>query len=298
MTAYLFPGQASQFPGMGLDLYQTSPLAKSFFEQANEILGYKITDIMFYGTEEELKETRITQPAVFLHSVVKVKLLGDHFKPDGVAGHSLGELSALVASDVLSFEDGLKLVQIRAEAMQTACEKEPSTMAAILGLPDEDIERICREVQGIVVPANYNCPGQLVISGELKAVEAAVEALSKAGARSAVVLKVGGAFHSPLMGPAEELLGRAISQTSFSFPKCPIYQNVDAKPHSDPAEIKANLLRQLTSPVLWTQTMQNMIADGYDYFFEVGGTGKVLRGFLARIDRKVATETLQLPLVS
>jgi [acyl-carrier-protein] S-malonyltransferase len=292
MKAYLFPGQASQFPGMGKDMYEASELARQYFDFANEILGYSITDIMFEGTEEELKETRITQPAVFLHSVIKALMAGDSFAPEAVAGHSLGEFSALVAAKALSFEDGLKLVQQRAEAMQRACEIEPSTMAAILGLEDAVVEEICNSISGVVVPANYNCPGQLVISGSFSGVEEAVKKLSEAGARSAIVLKVGGAFHSPLMKPAEDDLRFAIETVQMKAPICPIYQNVDAKHYTETSHIRANLIRQLTSPVYWTQTIQNMLSDGYNHFYEVGGTGKVLRGFLARIDRNVSSETL------
>jgi [acyl-carrier-protein] S-malonyltransferase len=292
MKAYLFPGQASQFPGMGKDMFETSELARKYFNWANEILGFPITQIMFEGTEEELKETRITQPAVFLHSVIKAMMAGESFAPEAVAGHSLGEFSALVAANAISFEDGLKLVQKRAEAMQSACEKEPSTMAAILGLEDSVVEKICNNISEVVVPANYNCPGQLVISGTFSGVEEAIKKLSDAGARSALMLKVGGAFHSPLMKPAEDDLSLAIQTVSMKSPVCPIYQNVDAKPYTDTKDIRANLIRQLTSPVYWTQTMHNMLADGFNHFYEVGGTGKVLRGFLARIDRHVTTETL------
>jgi [acyl-carrier-protein] S-malonyltransferase len=292
MKAYLFPGQASQFPGMGKDMYEQSDVARHYFDRANEILGYRITDIMFEGSEEELKETRITQPAVFLHSVVKAFMAGDAFAPDAVAGHSLGEFSALVAAGALGFDDGLNLVRKRAEAMQKACEMQPSTMAAVLGMEDAVVETICQEIDDIVVPANYNCPGQLVISGTVSGVEEAVKRLSEAGARSAVVLKVGGAFHSPLMMPAQEELRTAIEAVAMKQPVCPVYQNVDAKPYTDVEAIRANLLRQLTSPVYWTQTMQNMMADGMDYFYEVGGTGKVLRGFIARINRQIPTETL------
>jgi [acyl-carrier-protein] S-malonyltransferase len=292
MKAYLFPGQASQFPGMGKDMYEESDVARHYFDRANALLGYKITDIMFEGSEEDLKETRITQPAVFLHSVVKAFMAGDLFVPDAVAGHSLGEFSALVAAGAIGFEDGLDLVRKRAEAMQKACELQPSTMAAVLGLEDAIVEKICQEIDEVVVPANYNCPGQLVISGTVSGVEEAVRRLSEAGARSAVVLKVGGAFHSPLMMPAQEELRTAIEAVSMQNPVCPVYQNVDAKPYTDVEAIRANLLRQLTSPVYWTQTMQHMMADGMDYFYEVGGTGKVLRGFMARINRQIPTETL------
>ena len=288
--AYVFPGQGSQFEGMGKDLYESSPIAKSYFDKADEILGYSITKVMFEGTAEELKETRITQPAVFLYSVIKVLMLGDDFQPDMVAGHSLGEISALVANKTLTFEAGLKLVQQRAEAMQKACELEESTMAAIVGLDDEAIERICESIDDVVVAANYNCPGQLVISGSVSGVTTACEQMKEAGAKMAVVLPVRGAFHSPLMKPAEDELREAIEQTMFSTPVCPVYQNVTAKPESDPEMIQKNLVAQLTSPVRWTQTMHNMIADGTEIFIESGG--KVLRGFVKRVDRKFPTETL------
>ncbi len=290
MKAFVFPGQGAQFVGMGKDLYDNNPLAKELFEKANEILGYRITDIMFSGTDEELKQTKVTQPAVFLHSVISALCMGDGFCPSMVAGHSLGEFSALVASGALSFEDGLKLVYARAMAMQKACDKEPSTMAAIVGLPDEKVEEVCSSVNReghVVVPANYNCPGQLVISGDIEAVGEACELLKAAGAKRALVLKVGGAFHSPLMQPAKDELQAAIEQTSFAAPKCPVYQNVDGKPHTDPAEIKANLIAQLTSSVRWTACVQNMIADGADDFTECG-PGKALQGMIARIDKTVA----------
>ena len=290
MKAFVFPGQGAQFVGMGKDLYDNNPLAKELFEKANEILGYRITDIMFSGTDEELKQTKVTQPAVFLHSVISALCMGDGFCPSMVAGHSLGEFSALVASGALSFEDGLKLVYARAMAMQKACDKEPSTMAAIVGLPDEKVEEVCSSVNReghVVVPANYNCPGQLVISGDIEAVGEACELLKAAGAKRALVLKVGGAFHSPLMQPAKDELQAAIEQTSFAAPKCPVYQNVDGKPHTDPAEIKANLIAQLTSSVRWTACVQNMIADGADDFTECG-PGKALQGMIARIAKTVA----------
>ena len=292
MKAYLFPGQASQFEGMGKDLYEAHPIAKDLFEKANEFLAYRISDVMFNGTAEDLKQTKITQPAVFLHSVIKAKLAGDDFQPDAVAGHSLGEFSALVACGAMSFEDGLSLVQQRALAMQKACEAVDSTMAAVLGLEDKKVEEACAAVDDIVIAANYNCPGQLVISGTLTGVEKAVEKLKEMGARKAVILAVGGAFHSPLMEPAKEELSAAIESTYFQKPSCPIYQNATALPHTDIEEIRKNLIAQLTAPVKWTQTMKNMIADGIDQFFEVGGNGKVLRGFLRRIDRKLPAEAL------
>ncbi|MCB0662066.1 MAG: ACP S-malonyltransferase [Saprospiraceae bacterium] len=292
MTAYVFPGQGSQFEGMGKDLYETSPIAKELLDQANDILGYDITSVMFNGTAEELKETKITQPAVFLHSIVKAKMAGDSFQPDMVAGHSLGEFSALVAAGAMNFADGLTLVKQRALAMQKACEMTPSTMAAVLGLDDDVVEDICNSIDDVVVPANYNCPGQLVISGSIAGIDKAVEKCTEAGARRAIVLQVGGAFHSPLMQPAKEELKAALEATSFSKPMCPIYQNVNARPETDPEVIRKNLIDQLTAPVRWTQTMQNMIADGADMFIEVGGTGKVLRGFVSRVDRKMSSETL------
>ena len=287
MKAYIFPGQGAQFPGMGLDLYEGSAVAQEYFEEANDILGFSITDIMFEGTAEQLKETKVTQPAIFLHSVILAKVLGDDFKPEMVAGHSLGELSALVANGVLSFKDGLQLVSKRALAMQKACEIKPSTMAAVLGLEDNVVEDTCAEIDGVVVAANYNCPGQLVISGEIEAVEKACEVLTEKGARRALVLPVGGAFHSPLMEPAREELAAAIEATTFSEPICPVYQNVVAKAVTDPEEIKANLIAQLTAPVKWTQCVQAMIADGGTEFIEVG-PGKVLQGLMRKIDRSVA----------
>ena len=287
MKAYIFPGQGAQFTGMGLDLYEKSTLAQELFEEANEILGFSITDIMFEGTAEQLKETKVTQPAIFLHSVILAKVLGDSFQPEMVAGHSLGELSALVANGVLSFEDGLKLVSKRALAMQKACEAAPSTMAAVLGLDDNIVEETCAEIDGVVVAANYNCPGQLVISGEVSAVEKACEVLTEKGARRALLLPVGGAFHSPMMEPAREELAAAIEATIFSEPTCPVYQNVPAKAVTNPAEIKKNLVAQLTAPVKWTQCVQSMIADGGTEFIEVG-PGKVLQGLMRKIDRSVA----------
>lgn len=290
MKGYIFPGQGAQFVGMGKDLYDNSPLAKELFEKANEILGFRITDIMFSGTDEDLKQTKVTQPAIFLHSVILAKVLGDNFKPQMVAGHSLGELSALVANGVLQFEDGLKLVSKRALAMQKACEAVPSTMAAILGLEDDVIEKVCAEIDGVVVPANYNSPGQLVISGSIPAVEAACAKLTEAGAKRAMILPVGGAFHSPLMEPAREELAAAIEATHFANPTCPVYQNVNAKAVTDPAEIKKNLVMQLTAPVKWTQIMNQMIADGCTSVVEVG-PGKVLQGLFKKVDRAFPTES-------
>lgn len=292
MKAFVFPGQGAQFTGMGKDLYENNPVAKELFEKANDILGFRITDMMFNGTEDDLKQTAVTQPAVFLHSVILAKTLGEEFKPDMVAGHSLGELSALTAAGALSFEDGLKLVAARAMAMQKACEIKPSTMAAVLALPDEKVEEICESVPGIVVCANYNCPGQIVISGETEAIDAACEKLLEAGAKRALKLKVGGAFHSPCMEPARAELAEAIARTEIHTPICPVYQNVDAQPHTDPEEIKANLVAQLTAPVRWTQTVKNMIADGATEFVEVG-PGKVLQGLVAKIDRNATVSGIQ-----
>jgi len=288
MKAYIFPGQGAQFSGMGLDLYENSAEAQELFEKANDILGFNITDIMFEGTAEQLKETKVTQPAIFLHSVILAKTLGDDFKPEMVAGHSLGEFSALVAAGALSFEDGLKLVSQRALAMQKACEATPSTMAAVLGLEDAVVEKVCNDIDGVVVAANYNCPGQLVISGEVEAINKACEALKEAGARRALVLPVGGAFHSPMMEPAREELAAAIENTTFNKPNCPIYQNVTASAITDENDIKANLISQLTAPVRWTQSVQQMIADGASLFTEVG-PGKVLQGLVKKIDRNAET---------
>lgn len=282
MQAYVFPGQGSQFVGMGKDLYEQNALAKELFNKANEILGYKITEIMFDGTDEDLKQTKMTQPAVFLHSVISALCLGEEFKPDMVAGHSLGEFSALVAAGALSFEDGLRLVYARAMAMQACCEKVPGSMAAIINMPDETIEQVCSEIEGVVVPVNYNSPGQVVISGEEGAVKEACKRLKEAGAKRALKLPVGGAYHSPLMEPARVELATAIEKAKFHTPRCPIYQNVDAKPYTDPALIKANLLEQLTSAVRWTQTVLNMKADGMDEFVECG-PGEVLSGLMKRI---------------
>lgn len=287
MKAYVFPGQGSQFVGMGKDLYESNALAKELFDKANEILGYSITDIMFEGADEDLKQTKVTQPAVFLHSVITALCLGDEFKPDMVAGHSLGEFSALVACGCLSFEDGLRLVYARAMAMQACCEKVPGTMAAIINLPDETIEKVCSEIEGVVVPVNYNSPGQVVISGEVSAVDVACVKLKEAGAKRALPLAVGGAYHSPLMEPAAVELAAAIEKASFNVPVCPIYQNVDAKPYTDPDLIKKNLLVQLTAPVRWTQTVKNMIADGMTDFTECG-PGQVLTGLIGRIQKSMA----------
>ncbi len=289
MKAFVFPGQGSQFVGMGKDLYDQFPLAKKLFDQANEILGFKITEIMFAGTDEQLKATKVTQPVVFLHSVISAMCLGEGVKPSMTAGHSLGEFSALVYSKSLSFEDGLRLVAARANAMQKACDANPGTMAAIIALPDEKIEEICKKVSvngNIVVPANYNCPGQLVISGNEDAVKRACDELKAAGAKRALILKVSGAFHSPLMQPAKDELQSAIEKTPFSVPECPVYQNVDAQPHTDPEEIEKNLIAQLTHPVRWTKSVQNMIAAGADEFVECG-PGKALRGMIGRIDKNV-----------
>ena len=293
MKAYVFPGQGAQFTGMGKDLYDNSDLAKAMFAKANEILGFDIQKIMFEGTEEELKQTKVTQPAIFLHSTILAACLGDSFKPDMVAGHSLGEFSALVANKTLSFEDGLKLVSQRALAMQEACEMEPSTMAAILGLEDEVVEKICTEINGVVVPANYNCPGQLVISGAIPAVEAACTKLTEAGAKRAMILQVGGAFHSPLMEPAREKLAAAIEATNFSTPTCPVYQNVNAQAVSNPDEIKKNLVLQLTGAVKWTQIMNNMLQDGCAEVVEVG-PGKVLQGLFKKVSREIPTSSANL----
>ena len=292
MKAFVFPGQGAQFVGMGKDLYESNPLAKELFDKANEVLGFNITDIMFDGTAEELKQTKVTQPAVFLHSVISALCLGDQFQPEMVAGHSLGEFSALVAAGALSFEDGLKLVHARARAMQKACEKTAGTMAAIIGLPDEKVEEVCESIDGIVVAANYNCPGQLVISGEVEAVNAACEKLKEAGAKRALPLPVSGAFHSPLMQPAKDELQAAIEATEFAAPKCPVYQNVDALPHTDPAEIKANLIAQLTSSVRWTKSVQNMVAAGADDFTECG-PGKALQGMIGRIAKEVSAHGIE-----
>ncbi len=288
----MFPGQGAQFVGMGKDLYDSNPVAHEMFEKANDILGFRITDIMFEGTDEDLKQTRVTQPAIFLHSVILAKTMGEEFKPDMTAGHSLGEFSALVAAGALSFEDGLRLVAARARAMQKACELKPSTMAAVLALPDEKVEEICEGIDGVVVCANYNCPGQIVISGEMEAIDKACEQLLAAGAKRALKLKVGGAFHSPCMEPARAELAEAIAATEIHTPVCPVYQNVDAKPHTDPAEIKANLVAQLTAPVRWTQTVKNMIADGATEFVELG-PGKVLQGLVSKIDRNVTVSGRQ-----
>ena len=284
MKAYVFPGQGAQFTGMGKELYENSPLAKEMFEKANEVLGFDIVKIIFEGTEDELKQTKVTQPAIFLHSTILAACLGDSFQPDMVAGHSLGEFSALVANGTLNFEDALKLVYQRALAMQKACELEPSTMAAILGLEDNVVEEVCSKINGVVVAANYNCPGQLVISGAIQAVEVACEKLTEAGAKRALILPVGGAFHSPLMEPAREELAAAIEKTNFNQPKCPIYQNVTASAVSDPEIIKRNLVSQLTAPVRWTQTMNQMIKDGATEVIEVG-PGKVLQGLFKKVDR-------------
>ncbi len=285
MKAYVFPGQGAQFIGMGKDLYDNNPIAKEMFEKANTILGYRITDIMFAGTEDELKQTKVTQPAIFLHSVILAKTLGENFKPNMVAGHSLGEFSALVANGALSFEDGLKLVYQRAMAMQKACEAQPSTMAAILGLDDIIVEEVCGSIADVVVPANYNSPGQLVISGSIDGIDKAIEQLSAKGAKRALKLPVGGAFHSPLMEPARNELAAAIEATPFSRPICPVYQNVTASAVSEPSKIKENLIAQLTAPVKWTQTVQNMIADGCNDFTEVG-PGKVLQGLIKKINKE------------
>lgn len=293
MKAFVFPGQGAQFVGMGKDLYENNPVAKEMFDKANEILGFNITDLMFNGTDEDLRQTKVTQPAIFLHSVILAKTMGDDFNPDMVAGHSLGEFSALVAAGALSFEDGLRLVSARAQAMQKACEKTPSTMAAVLALPDAKVEELCASVtEGVVVPANYNCPGQIVISGSIEGVDAACAKMLEAGAKRALKLKVGGAFHSPLMEPARAELADAIAHTDFHAPKCPVYQNVNAEPQTDPETIKKNLIAQLTAPVRWTQTVQNMIATGADTFVEVG-PGAVLQGLVKKISSEVATSGIQ-----
>jgi [acyl-carrier-protein] S-malonyltransferase len=286
MKVLVFPGQGAQFVGMGKDLYENSPIAKELFEKANEILKFRITDLMFEGTDEDLRQTKVTQPAIFLHSVVLAKTLGDDFKPEMVAGHSLGEFSALVAADALSFEDGLKLVYKRALAMQKACEENPGTMAAVLALPNETVEEICQKIDDVVVPANYNCPGQIVISGTLSGIDTACEQLLEAGAKRALKLKVGGAFHSPLMEPAKEELAKAIHTTVINTPICPVYQNVSTTGETDPEIIKANLIAQLTAPVKWTQSIQNMIADGGEDFTEVG-PGNVLQGLIKKINEEV-----------
>ena len=293
MKAFVFPGQGAQFVGMGKDLYENNPVAKEMFDKANEILGFNITDLMFNGTDEDLRQTKVTQPAIFLHSVILAKTMGDDFNPDMVAGHSLGEFSALVAAGALSFEDGLRLVSARAQAMHRACEKTPSTMAAVLALPDAKVEELCASVtEGVVVPANYNCPGQIVISGSIEGVDAACAKMLEAGAKRALKLKVGGAFHSPLMEPARAELADAIAHTDFHAPKCPVYQNVNAEPQTDPETIKKNLIAQLTAPVRWTQTIQNMIAAGADTFVEVG-PGAVLQGLVKKISSEVATSGIQ-----
>ena len=293
MKAFVFPGQGAQFVGMGKDLYENNPVAKEMFDKANEILGFNITDLMFNGTDEDLRQTKVTRPAIFLHSVILAKTMGDDFNPDMVAGHSLGEFSALVAAGALSFEDGLRLVSARAQAMQKACEKTPSTMAAVLALPDAKVEELCASVtEGVVVPANYNCPGQIVISGSIEGVDAACAKMLEAGAKRALKLKVGGAFHSPLMEPARAELADAIAHTDFHAPKCPVYQNVNAEPQTDPETIKKNLIAQLTAPVRWTQTVQNMIAAGADTFVEVG-PGAVLQGLVKKISSEVATSGIQ-----
>jgi [acyl-carrier-protein] S-malonyltransferase len=291
MRAYIFPGQGAQYSGMGLDLYNDFPIAKEMFEKANNILEFDITEIMFNGSSEDLKQTKVTQPAIFLHSVILAKTLGNNFKPDMVAGHSLGEFSALVANNTLNFEDGLKLVSARAQAMQKACDNNPGTMAAVLALEDTTVENVCKEIEGVVVAANYNCPGQLVISGEINAIDLACEKLKEQGARRALVLSVGGAFHSPLMEEAKQELENAISNTTFSNPICPIYQNVTSFAVSDQMKIKENLIAQLTSPVKWTQSIQKMIVDGATNFIELG-PGKVLQGLTRKINSDVKASSL------
>lgn len=292
MKSFVFPGQGAQFVGMGKDLYENNAEARALFDKANDVLGFNITDLMFNGTEEDLRQTKVTQPAIFLHSVILAKSLGDEFKPDMVAGHSLGEFSALVAAGALSFEEGLKLVSKRALAMQKACEARPSTMAAVLALPDEKVEALCAEIDDVVAPANYNCPGQVVISGTIEGIDAACEKMLANGAKRALKLKVGGAFHSPLMQPAYEELAAAIEAAEFKSPICPVYQNVDGKPHTDPAEIKENLIKQLTAPVRWTQDVQAMVADGATEFVELG-PGNVLQGLVKKIDRSMAVSGKQ-----
>ena len=293
MKAYVFPGQGAQFSGMGKDLYETSQIARDLFSNSTDILGFDIQKIMFEGKDEELKQTKVTQPAIFLHSTILAACLGDSFKPDMVAGHSLGEISALVANKTLSFEYGLTLVSKRAIAMQKACEEEPSTMAAIIGLDDDVVEKVCSEISGVVVPANYNCPGQLVISGSISSIEQACEKLKEQGARRAMILPVGGAFHSPLMEPAREELASAIESTVFNIPTCPVYQNINAQAVSNPDEIKKNLVLQLTGPVRWTQIMENMIKNGADHIIEVG-PGRVLQGLFKKVNRELATESATL----
>ena len=292
MKAYVFPGQGAQFEGMGSDIYTSNSNAKRIFNQADEILGFSLSEVMFEGTSEDLKQTKVTQPALFVHSMAKVAMLGDDFNPQAVAGHSLGEFSALAASGALDFESALRLVQERAMAMQYACDIEDGTMAAILGLDDNVVEEACAAIDDIVVPANYNCPGQLVVSGSIEGINTAVEVLKEKGARRALVLPVGGAFHSPLMAPAEERLAKAINETEFSNPICPVYQNVDATPHTDPADIKSNLIKQLTGAVKWTQTIQNMANDGITDFAECGGSGKVLMGLIRKINRELNVESV------
>ena len=293
MKSYVFPGQGAQYVGMGKDLYEQTEIGKELFEKANDILGFSITEVMFNGTDEDLKQTNVTQPAIFLHSVILAKTIPG-FKPDMVAGHSLGEFSALVANGALAFEDALRLVAKRAEAMQKACEIEPSTMAAIMGLNDETVEEVCNQIDDVVVPANYNSPGQVVVSGSIGGIDTATEILKEKGAKRAVKLKVGGAFHSPLMEPAKKELEKAINETNFSKPICPVYQNATATPSDDPETIKENLIKQLTSPVKWTQSVENMIQDGANFFTEVG-PGKVLQGLIKKVDRKMPTESAEIP---